>query len=270
MFNSNIIRVNKVINEQGDDMQQMERRALIIEALSQSEDVDVEQLAMELQVSSMTIRRDLKALEAEGKVIRTHGSAVLKQSLINESAFKEKETKNNDEKRKIAEEAIKLVREHTTLLLDSGTTTLEIAKLLKEKRNITVITNDIQIAAELLDSQLTVMMTGGILQRKIGALAGSITEEFLNGIHVDLLFLGAHAIDFDAGVTAPAYDKAYVKKRMITASERTWLVADASKINQKSFTRVCHLEELDGFITDRRLGEQEVEALKEHVKVRIV
>lgn len=251
-------------------MQLIKRRALIIKALKDNDDVDVEQLAENLQVSTMTIRRDLKALEAEGKVIRTHGGAVLKQTLIHESAFKDKETKRNDEKRKIAEAAVQLVRENSTLLLDSGTTTLEIAKLLKEKQNLTVITNDIQIAAELMNSQLKVMMTGGNLQKETGTLLGSVAEDFLKEIHVDLFFLGAHAIDFEAGITAPAHDKAYVKKCMIASSERTWLVADSSKMNEKSFTNVCSLAELNGLIIDDQLAIEDIERLEKYMKVKRV
>lgn len=251
-------------------MQPKERRALILQALNKSEDADVDHLAQHLHVSAMTIRRDLKMLEEEGKVIRTHGSAILKEALVNESAFKDKEIKNNEEKKRIAEEAIKLVREGSTLLLDSGTTTLEIAKLLKERQNLTIITNDVQIAAELINSELTVIMTGGNLQRETGTLSGSITEDFFRDIHVDLLFLGAHAIDFQAGITAPAHDKAYVKKYMVAASQRTWLVADSSKMNRKSFTRVCNLHEVNGLITDSRISKEDQDKLKEYMNVRLV
>lgn len=251
-------------------MQPTERRTFIIQALDNNEHVDVEQLAKDLQVSAMTIRRDLKTLEAEGKVIRTHGSAVLKEAIINESAFKDKEIQNSEKKKRIAREAIKLVRDDSVLLLDSGTTTLEIARLLKDRENLTIITNDVQIAAELINSQATVMMTGGNLQKETGTLSGAVTEEFLREIHVDLLFLGAHAIDFKAGVTAPAHDKAYVKKCMIAASERTWLVADSSKMNKKSFTTVCYLDEIHGFITDSGLLDEDHKKLKEHLKVSMV
>lgn len=249
-------------------MQPIKRRELIVKELSKREDIDVEELANHLQVSSMTIRRDLKVLENESKVIRTHGGAVLKQTLINESAFKDKETKNNDLKQMIAEEAIQLVQENSTLLLDSGTTTLEIAKRLKNKHNITVITNDIHIAAELMDSHLSVVLTGGNLQNDTGALSGAITEDFIRATHVDLCFLGAHAVDVRAGITAPTHDKAYVKKRMIEAAERTWLVADSSKVHERSFTKVCSLTDLNGMIVDNQLSDEDLKTLAEQVKVK--
>src|SRR5699024_6745608 len=127
-------------------MQPFERRKRILEVLGKNEKIDIDRLATKLNVSSMTIRRDLDHLESEKKVIRTYGGAVLKGSLVNESSFQYKESKNGSEKRQIARKAVELIRDDATILLDSGTTTLEIAKMLKNRNDITVITNDIKIA----------------------------------------------------------------------------------------------------------------------------
>lgn len=257
-----MLKTNRVIY-----VQPSHRRKLILDELNEKEKVDIEQLASELNVSPMTIRRDLSYLEQQEQVIRTHGGAVLKAPLVVESSFRLKEGQHSAEKRRIAELAVQYVQEHSTILLDSGTTTLEIAKRLKEKRHLTVITNDILIAAELMDSDNKVILTGGELQNSIGALFGPLTEGILRDVHVDLCFLGAHAVDVRVGVTAPTIEKAMVKKLMIEAAETTWLVADSSKFNLKSLMNVCRLSEIDGVISDEGLASRDVLALQEQLEV---
>src|SRR5699024_8479968 len=132
-------------------------------------------------------------------------------------------SKNGSEKRQIARKAVELIRDDATILLDSGTTTLEIAKMLKNRNDITVITNDIKIAAELMDSEVRVIVAGGELQNNIGALFGPVSEGMLREVHVDVLFLGAHAFHHGVGITAPTHEKASIKKLMIKAAETTWV-----------------------------------------------
>jgi len=248
-------------------MQPSERRKWILERLSREEKIDIDQMAAELKVSAMTIRRDLAYLEEEDKIIRTLGGAILNKPLVHETPYLTKEGKYSREKKAIARKALTLVQENSTLMLDSGTTTLEIARLLKDKRNLTVVTNDIKIAAELMDSEVKVIVAGGELQNGVGAIFGPMAEQFLKNIHVDLLFLGAHAVHLDSGVTAPTFEKASIKQLMMEAAETTWLVADSSKFDQKSFTRVCDLSRIDGWITDDGLSAEDREKAKEHLKV---
>ncbi|MGE6379201.1 DeoR/GlpR family DNA-binding transcription regulator [Peribacillus muralis] len=244
-----------------------DRRKFILEQLSMNEKMDIEQLVDHLNVSAMTIRRDLNHLEAQEKLIRTHGGAVLNKPLVIETSFQVKEGKYSYQKRQIAQKAMNLIQSHSTILLDSGTTTLEIAKLLKEKRDLTVVTNDIKIAAELMDSEVKVIVAGGELQNNIGALFGPLTEQVLRNLHVDLLFLGTHAVHLEEGITAPTFEKASIKKLMIESAETTWLVADSSKFGQKSLTKVCHLSCIDGVITDDGITDVCEEILKEHLQV---
>ncbi len=244
-----------------------ERREHILQQLNTNGKIEIEDLVNELNVSAMTIRRDLAYLEETDQIIRTHGGAILNKPLVVESSFRTKEGKFNDRKRAIAEKAVQFIQDHSTILLDSGTTTLEIAKLLKEKTTITVVTNDIKIAAELLDTDVKVIVTGGELQNTIGTLFGPLTEQMLRGIHVDLFFLGAHAIHSRAGVTAPTFEKAAIKKLMIAASEKTWLVADSSKFDQKSLTKVCDLNHIHGLITDEHISDETEKMLNEYLEV---
>lgn len=251
-------------------MMPKERRNEILKQLNANGKIDIEDLVSKLNVSAMTIRRDLAYLEDNDKIIRTHGGAILNKPLVVESSFASKEGKFNAQKKMIAQKAVEFIQEHSTILLDSGTTTLEIAKLLKEKKTITVVTNDIKIAAELIDTDVKVIVTGGELQNNVGTLFGPLTEQMLKNIHVDVFFLGAHAIDFKAGVTAPTFEKASIKKLMIEASEKTWLVADSSKFDQKSLTKVCGLNQISGVITDHSITSELKENMSEYLDVVIV
>lgn len=248
-------------------MQPEERRNYILDRLKENEKVEIEELEKVLNVSSMTIRRDLKHLEAEDKIIRTHGGAILKEPLVMESPFKTKKEKNIKEKQQIAEKAVQLIKNHSTVILDSGTTNLEIAKRIKQKEGLTVFTNDIKIAAELMESDIRVIVTGGELQNNVGALFGPLTENLLKDIHVDIFFLGAHAVHLDVGVMAPTLEKAKLKRLMINASDATWLVTDSSKINQKSLIKVCDIQDIDGVITDSNIPKDIEEEFKQKTQV---
>lgn len=250
-------------------MQPKDRRELILEQLTMNEKIEIEQLVETLNVSAMTIRRDLNILEAEEKIIRTHGGAVLNQPLVNEVSFQIKETKHSYQKRKIAQTAVQYIKDHSTILLDSGTTNLEIAKRLKDKHHLTVLTNDIRIAVELMDSDIKVIVTGGELQNNTGAIFGPLTEQILKNIHVDQFFLGSHAVHMDAGSTAPTFEKASMKQLMIECAETTLLVADSSKFDQKSLAKVCDLSQIDGIITDDGVPTHYIEKLRETCRVII-
>ncbi|MCG6184584.1 DeoR/GlpR family DNA-binding transcription regulator [Anoxybacillus sp. LAT_38] len=244
-----------------------ERRKWIENQLADQGKIDIEQLSQQLNVSTMTIRRDLNILEKEGKIFRTHGGAIHPKSLIQETPYSTKKDKNVEQKKVIALKAIEIIPKNSNIILDSGTTTFELAKLIKDRADLTVITNDIKIAAELVESKLKVIVTGGELQNEVGTLYGWPTQDLLRRIHADIFFLGAHAVDVSSGITAPTFEKSLIKKLMMQAAESTWLLCDSSKFNQKSFSFVCHLSELEGIITDQRLLETDRCQYSEHVKL---
>lgn len=248
-------------------MNPSKRREFVIGKIENEGKVAIDKLSLDLDVSMMTIRRDLDQLENEGKVIRVHGGAVLPKPLVNETSFLEKEIRKVEQKCQIVKKAFSYIKEGQTLILDSGTTTLELAKLLKFSKNITIITNDIKIAAELIESELKVIVTGGELQNDIGALFGTWTQQLLQDVHVDVFFLGAHAIDLNAGITSPTHEKSFIKQLMIQSAENTWLLADSSKLNQKAFSKVCNLEQLTGFITDNEISDYEKDIYSEFVEI---
>src|SRR5699024_4434482 len=147
---------------------------------------------------------------------------------------------------------------------------LELAKLLKHSKNITIITNDIKNASELLESELKVIDTGGELQNKIDTLFDWWRQHFLRDSHADILFIEAHIVELQADVTSPTHEKSSIKQLMIQAAENTWLLADSSKLNHKSFAKVCRLEELTGFITDNDISDYEKSHYSESVDLMIV
>lgn len=248
-------------------MSPRERRNRIIQMLEQNGKVEIIQLSESLAVTPMTIRRDFDVLEKQKKLIRTHGAAIAPQGLIVEQTFESKAGKAVLEKKAIAREAISFVKDGMTVLLDSGTTTLQIASLLKLRDQVTVITNDIKIAAELMDSELEIILLGGRLQNGVGSLYGSLTTETLRSLHVDLFFLGTPALHSSLGITATTIEKAALKKNMCNTAEQIILVADSSKFHQKSFSKVCDLEDITTIITDDNLPVDVKKTYEEYVDI---
>lgn len=232
-------------------MNAQQRRQNILTQLHEQGDIEIEVLAKELNVSNMTIRRDLTLLEHQNQVIRTFGGAIPVGKIVNDASFSTKENKFINEKKAIAKKALENIKDHSTILLDSGTTTLEIAKLLDKKEQLTVITNDIKIATVLMDTSVQVIIVGGVLQNSTGTILGALTEQQLKQFHVDIAFLGAHAIDIKAGITVPSLEKAVLKRLMIQATEKTIVVLDSSKFNTKSLMEVCKLSKDFQIITNK-------------------
>lgn len=237
-------------------MKKEERKNRIIQLVSSNSDETIENLAVELNVSEMTIRRDLLELEKENLIIKTRNSILLKSSFIYEIPFATKQFSHTEEKKEIAEKAVKLIRPNEVVLLDSGTTTFEIGRLLKYvDYTVTVMTNDIKIAAEMVDSNHRVMIFGGEVQKDTGSIYGVHTMDLLEKVKVNVSFVGAAALSIEDGVFSPTFEKAKIKSLMIKASDRSWLVTDSSKVNSSSFVKVCDFGELDGIITDNRIAE---------------
>lgn len=232
-------------------MKQLNRHTHILEKLNQQKKVEVEMLANELNVSEMTVRRDLEKLEINGELVRTFGGAIPVQTISNEISYQDKKVKNVFQKRMIAEKAVKKIEKDHIIFLDSGTTTLEIAKnILGINLNLTVITNDISIANVLMDSTIDVIMLGGHLQNSTGSVLGTLTFDLINKLNADLFFLGAHAVDEEYGITAPSIEKAQVKIAMMQSSREVILVTDKSKYGNKALFKVCEIDEPNEIITD--------------------
>lgn len=252
-------------------MLQVKRREAIIKFLEKNDAVAVDKLAKELDVSTMTIRRDLQFLEEKGIAKRTHGGAVLDSSLTSETPYKDKEIRNKDKKRRIAEYASGMIKDGQVIGLDAGTTTMEIARHIVNLKELTVVTPDVIIAGFLAqNSDITILCTGGYVQNKTGTCMGSTTEKFLREINIDLSFIGTSGID-DESLTTPTFEKAELKRQIMNSSKEVVLVTDSSKYGEKNFVKICKVEELNYIIMDDYIDRENLNKLEEKdIIIRLV
>lgn len=250
-----------------------ERQIEIINILRKAPSVKVSELSERLNVTLPTIRRDLQELEDAKMLKRTHGGAI---NLINntfEELLYEKENKNIYEKKLIASAALSLILDGDTVLLDSGTTTLELVRAIKKttKHNVTIVTNDFNVAAELIsDSKIDTIFIGGNIRYMTASTVGPIAENSLKNIYVDKVFIGVNGIDIERGFTTPNLYEAQIKHTMIQVGREIIVLADSSKFKKSSFGIVCPIGDVDYIITDEKADEEYMDEIgKQGVKVII-
>lgn len=238
--------------EDGKIMFQAERQEKILEYINTHRKVRTKELSRIFNTSMVTIRADLSELDEKGLIIKAHGGAMAMSDRLNlEIPSQSKFRHNMDSKRTIARQAADLIRENDVVILDAGTTTLEIAKLIKNK-SVTVITNDLKVGVTLAtSSSVTLIMTGGTVEPTVYTLCGMETVEFLRGIKANKMFLGCDALDPQRGVSNRTLLEVGVKKAMIQASEQIIAVVDATKHGKQVFAHVCDAADLDVLVTDR-------------------
>lgn len=247
-----------------------ERRQKILEIIGREQVVKVLDLSAFFNVSEATIRRDLQELEEAGFLKRTHGGAISNQAATFEPSLAEKEDQYQAEKIAIAGVAVQLVQEGDTVMLDAGSTTLQIARNLKQKRNITIVTNAVNIAWELAAGNAEVILLGGNLRQRTLSLVGPITENILSGLYVDKLFLATNGLDLKKGLTTPNLAEAQTKKAMLNSAKEVILVADHSKFGRVSFSHICNLDRINCLITDNGAPAAVLNALKKQgIKVLV-
>jgi DeoR/GlpR family transcriptional regulator of sugar metabolism len=239
-----------------------ERRAILLRELNENGYIRATELAEKLNITAITIRRDLARLEAEGLCIRKRGGAVRSsQSVTLELPYQVKQNSCIAEKKRIAAEAVKLVIPGSTIILDSGSTTYALALLLSQKR-ITVVTNDLQIAVKLAaNPNINLICTGGVAKANVFSLHGAQVESFIRSLRVDITFLAADAIHADGTVANVNLEEALLKQALIQAADRVVLLADSSKFNKTGFAKVCNLADLEMIITDCGISKEEQEFL---------
>lgn len=226
-----------------------ERCMKIVEILQEKTSIKVNELAEFFNVSESTIRRDLKEMEENGLISRTHGGAVGITNTKFEPTYREKEDARHDEKEMIGKLAAGMIEDGNTIILDSGTTTLEVAKHITAK-NIIVLTNSIDIAYILSDKEdIEVIVTGGSLRQTTRAMVGNITEKILNQFKVDIAFIGANGITLRDGITTPNNVEAQAKRVMMDAAQKVIVVADSTKFNNVYFSVISPISRVFSIIT---------------------
>ena len=234
-------------------MFEAERKRIILELLKENSRVDIQGLNRILKASESTIRRDLRELEDNNLLKRTHGGAISLQNVNFEPTFLEKEISNGGMKKAIAEKAADFIRDGDVILLDSGTTVHYLAKELKRFKKLTVVTNAIPVAQELQHHDgVELVFLGGTLRKGILSLVGPFAEMVLGMLRVDKAFIATNAIHPEHGLSTPNIDEANIKRRMIESAKKTILLADASKIGEMSLVKFADLNDIDIFVTDDR------------------
>jgi DeoR family transcriptional regulator, fructose operon transcriptional repressor len=246
-----------------------EREQKIIDLMRSRKILQLSDLSTEIGVSENTIRRDLQRLQATGILKRTHGGAVLVEESrdahdADDTDWLARLKQFPTEKERIGRKAAELVHDGQAVILDAGTTTMQIAHHLHEKRNVTVVTNAVNIGLELarFDS-LTVVLAGGILRDISKSLVGPMTESFLGqSMHVDVMFLSARGVSVEAGVTNANTIEVPVKRAMIRAAHQVILVVTHDKIGKQSFTSIAPIESISAIITDTGADRALIESLQ--------
>jgi DeoR/GlpR family transcriptional regulator of sugar metabolism len=234
----------------------IERRNEILAKLQEDKKVVVSELSQFYQVTEETIRRDLEKLENEGMAKKTYGGAVLNESFNNDLPYTVRKKTNVRGKRLIAEQLSEMIPDGSTLILDASSTALFIAKRIKDKKNMTVITNSLEILLELSDrTGWKILSTGGILKEGGLALVGYQTEKMLGEYHVDMAIFSCKAIDMERGMSDSNESDAQIKRVMVHSAKIRILAVDSSKFGRISFMQIGGWSELDMVVTDQEPDE---------------
>ena len=240
-----------------------ERRRAILEALRVDGRVLVGELAKRFRTSQVTIRKDLEILHSTGRIHRTHGGALpAREGALEDPTLREKEKLHRKEKMQIATAAAKMVEEGQVVILDSGTTTTAIARALRDHQNLTIITNAVNIAAELAGSSLEVILTGGTLRKNSFSLVGPIAEETLRRLNADILFLGVDGFDVHYGLSTPNLLEAKVNRAMLDVARIVVAVCDSSKFGRRSLSLIAPPSAVHRVITDRFAPKNDIDQLR--------
>ena len=238
------------------------RRAKILEILEEKGQVGIPEMSKLFKVSEVTIRNDLEQLEQKNLLIRTRGGALKIQRVGTDYNLNLKSKKRRAEKEKIGAKAAELIKDGETIILDSGTTTMEVAANLGNFKNLTVITNALNIAGALIDfPDIKVIVPGGTLRRNSISLIGAIAEQAIQNYYCDKLFIGVDGIDTEHGISTPNPEEAQLNKLMIKNSKELIVVTDSSKFLKRSFVLISGIEDVDTIITDSGIPDKEYKKL---------
>ncbi len=249
-------------------MRKAERLNVILDRVSADGSVAVADLARELDVSEATVRRDLQALTRDRLLVRTHGGALARDS-GEEVPSRLKAVRQQDEKRRIGQAAAALVPDGAVVGLSGGTTSLELAKALSGRRGLTIVTNAVDLAAQLAGQPEThVISIGGIVRRSLEAV-GPAAEEMLTRYHLDTVFVGVDGLSADAGCTTFDEMEAQTDRAFLQQARRRVVVADSSKLGLVTFARIASLDEVTDLVTDSGADPEQVASI-ERAGVRVV
>lgn len=242
-----------------------QRRRKILDLLEQEGQITVRDLVERFTISAVTVRSDLDALSATGALVRSHGGAVRQLEATRDYPLRLKASLHRGEKTQIGRAAANLIQPGEVIILDSGTTTTQIARQLKarEIQGVTVITEAINVVSELVDAPgVTVICIGGLLRPVSLSFVGPQAEAMLKDLHADRLFLAVDGLDLENGPTTPDVLEAQLNALMIKAAKETTVVADSSKLGRSSVSRIGSIDQIHRLITDSKAPEEFVRTLR--------
>lgn len=241
-----------------------ERHKYILESLAKNGFIKVNDIAKELEVTPVTIRKDLKYLEEKKLLYRTHGSASPVNPLASDIDVQEKEKLRKEEKKRIATAAARLVEENDSIIIASGSTVHMFAEQIVPITHLTVVTASLKTSLLLnAINNIEVIQLGGIVRKNSFSVIGDYTSQFFEQITCSKLFLGVDGIDLEHGITNSNIEEAILNKKMIEASLRTIILADSSKFGRRGFGKICSLDCIDVIITDSGISPTMVRAIEE-------
>jgi DeoR family transcriptional regulator, aga operon transcriptional repressor len=241
-----------------------ERHKYILDCLKKYGFVKVNDIASELDVTSATIRNDLKSLESKKLLYRTHGSASPINPITIDTELEVKEKIRIDEKRRIAVAASKLIENNDSIIVGSGSTIYTFAEHIPSTIKLTVVTTSPKISILLNKSpNIEIVQLGGAIRKKSLSVIGDYTASFFDNVTCSKLFLGVDGVDLEYGITNSNMEEALLNKRMIDSSLRTIILCDSSKFGRRGFGRVCSLDKIDVIITDSGITESISKAIEE-------
>lgn len=240
----------------------VDRRNEIVQLINKNGKAKVEELSQYFGVSTVTIRNDLAYLEKKGIIHRSYGGALIRDTVAIDASIIEKRKLHVEEKRRIGVTASEIILDGDSIILDSGTTTSEIARNIKDRKELTVMTNALNIASELAGLEdINVLLTGGKLRRQSYSLVGPQAEAMLKEYCFDKLFLGVDGFDMEFGLTTPNLFEARLNQVMVEVSKEVIAVTDSSKFGRKSLCLIAKPNQIDKVITDTNITKQYYEAL---------
>lgn len=248
----------------GDFMLQEERHKKILEQLEENNAIRIAQISEKLGVTSQTVRRDLSELEKKGYIKKVHGGALLNRTNI-EPPYSKRAVTSVSEKEIIAEKAAEIVEDGDAIYIDIGTTTLYMAKRLKSRKNLTVITNSMLVAIEFASSSgIKVILSGGELRGEELSLSGPISNQSIQNIFIDKAFIGVGGLSINSGYTDYHINESDFRRKMIKHAKTSYALADYTKMDVVAIYKSADIHEIEVLVTDQKAPEPIVQTLKEN------
>lgn len=241
-----------------------ERHRFILNKLNTEGFVSVAELSKEMEVTMVTVRKDLKLLEDKGLLYRSHGSATPKSPYVNDRPVNEKRLVQIDEKTKIAAMAAQMIEEDEAIIIGSGTSVLALAKAIPKNFKLTVLTGAMNVTIALLDYQnIEIVQLGGAVRKSSSSVVGHYAEDMLHSFACSKLFLGVDGISLEFGLTTTNMMEARLNAQMIKSVQKTIVLADSSKFGSKGFGKICDIDDIDVIITDEGISDNYRNTLEE-------